>query len=127
MDSLLIGILSALVATNQPTAVSNLIADKTGLSVSIPDPNDPAEKDFEKLLGDEEAAQAEVDQWIRELRVLNEKDEGPSTAALHQRIKTRLERVRKAYESFLRQHPKHTRARLSYASFLSDIREFSSG
>ncbi len=31
-------------ATNQPAAVSNLVTQTTGLTVNIPDPNDPVEK-----------------------------------------------------------------------------------
>ena len=66
----MIGLLSALVATNQPTAVSNLIANKTGVSVVISDANNPVEREFERLLDDEEAAQAEVDGWVRASRAL---------------------------------------------------------
>ena len=46
MTNLLIGLLSALVATNQPAAVSNLVTQTTGLKVTIPDPNDPVEQEY---------------------------------------------------------------------------------
>ena len=73
MNSFLISLLSALVATNEPSAVSNLIANTTGVSVNQPDHNDPAEKEYQKLLDDDDTAQTEADKWIRENRVFDEK------------------------------------------------------
>jgi hypothetical protein len=58
VSQLLLGLLSVLVATNQPAAVSNLVVRSTGVSVSIPDPNDPVEKDYQRLLEEDDAAQA---------------------------------------------------------------------
>ncbi len=58
--------MGALIATNQPAAVSNLVTQTTGLTISIPDPNDPVEIEYHKLTADDDAAQAEVDSWIRE-------------------------------------------------------------
>ena len=66
MSNLLIGLLGALVTTNQPAAISNLVVQTTGVSVTVPDPNDPVEKEYHKLMADDDAAQAEVDQWIRD-------------------------------------------------------------
>ena len=48
MNDLTIGLLSALLATNQPLAVSNLVQQHTGVSVSMPNPNDPAEQELQK-------------------------------------------------------------------------------
>ncbi len=123
MSDLLIGLLGVLLATNQPAAVSNLVLQKTGISLSVPDKNDPVEKEFQKLLADDDAAQAEVDQWIKDNEKFKEKGAGIGTATLTPRIKQRFEPVRKAYEDFLRRHPEHTRARLAYGSFLGDIGE----
>ena len=44
MSDLTIGLLGALLATNQPLAVSNLVQQQTGVSVAIVNPNDPAEQ-----------------------------------------------------------------------------------
>jgi hypothetical protein len=60
----MIGLLGTLLATNQPQAVSNLVRQTTGVSVTVPDRNDPIEKEYRKLLEDDDAAQAEVDRWI---------------------------------------------------------------
>ena len=53
-------------ATNQPAAVSNLVTQSTGLMVTVPDLNDPVEKEFHKLMADDDAALDEVDKWMQE-------------------------------------------------------------
>ena len=60
------GALSALLATNQPAALSNLVKNATGISVSVPDKNDPVDAEYRKLMEEDDAAQAEVDEWIKE-------------------------------------------------------------
>ena len=120
MTNLIIGLLGALVATNQPAAVSNLAAQTAGVAITIPDPNDPVEKEYQKLLADDDAAQAEVDQWIRDNRTFAASGAGASTEEMNQRIETRFEPIRKAYQDFLERHPDHARARLAYGSFLGD-------
>jgi len=42
---------------------------------------------------------------------------------LNRRIRDRFESVRKGYEDFLKQHPRHAKARIAYGSFLSDIND----
>ena len=123
MSNLLIGLLGALVATNQPQAVSNLILTNTGISITVPDPNDPVEKAYRKLLADDDAAQEEVDQWIRDNQLFAEQGGGSPPAVLNERIKVRFAPVRKAYEDFFQSQPSHVRARLAYGSFLLDIYE----
>ena len=50
MSDLTIGLLSALLATNQPQAVSNLVQQHTGVSVPLVDVNDPAERELRNLM-----------------------------------------------------------------------------
>jgi tetratricopeptide (TPR) repeat protein len=121
VTNLLIGLLSALVATNQPAAVSNLVEQTTGIKVDIPDPKDPVEMAYRKLMEDDDAALDEVDKWIQENRAFAAKGAGESSVTLNARIKTRFAIVRKEYDDFLQQHPNHARAHLAYGSFLSDI------
>jgi len=123
VNDLLIGLLGALLATNQPAVVSNLVLKTTGVFVSVPDPNDPVEKEYRKLLDDDDAAQAEVDRWIQENQRFAEKGGGLSHDELRQRIEARFAPVRKAYEDFIQRHPDHARVRLAYGSFLNDIRD----
>jgi tetratricopeptide (TPR) repeat protein len=121
MNQLLIGLVGALLATNQPQAVSNLIQQNAGLSVNPPNPNDPAEKELEPLMADDDAAMAEVDKWIRDNNAFTAQGAGESKTELNARILARMNVVRKNYEDFLRRHPDFARGHLAYASFLNNI------
>ena len=123
MSNLLIGLVSALVATNSSAALNNLVVKQTGVSLEVPDANDPVEKELQKLMAQDDEAQAEVDKWIRENQEFVAKGAGVSAAALNDRIRKRFEPVRKAYDDFVTRHPKNARARVAYASFLGDIRD----
>jgi tetratricopeptide (TPR) repeat protein len=114
--------LAALVATNPPAAVSNVVVQTTGVSIAVPDRNDPVEKEFQKLMDLDDEAQAEVDQWIGENDDFTAKGAGLPRELFTQRIQKRLEPVNKAYEEFLQRHPDHVRARVAYASFLGDVK-----
>ncbi len=127
MNDLLIGVLGALLATNQMSAVSNVVHQKTGLAVNVPDKNDPVEKEYQKLLEEDDTAQAEVDKWIKEDQQFKEKGAGIQSGTLRGRILQRFEPVKKGYDDFLKRHPNHSRARLAYGSFLSDIGEEDAG
>ena len=121
MNDLLSGLLGALLATNQPVALSNLVQQRTGIALEIPDKNDPVEQEFQKLMLEDDAAQAEVDQWIIEDQKFAEK--GAQSITLQARIRKRLDEVKKGYEEFFRRNPRHGKARIAYASFLSDTGE----
>jgi len=123
VNDLLIGLLSALVATNPPAAVSNLVQKKTGLSVAIADANDPVERAYQNLMTDDDLAQAEVDEWIKERNRSGVAQTDVEKAALNLRIKRRFEPIVKGYEDFLNAHPNHANARIAYGSFLNDIGE----
>jgi tetratricopeptide (TPR) repeat protein len=68
-------------------------------------------------------AENEVDRWIKENHDLAAKGLGLDGPELRVKIKARFEPVKKAYETFIAAHPSHTRARLAYGGFLSDIGE----
>lgn len=121
MSDLTIGLLGALLATNQPLAVSNLVQQQTGLSVTIPNPNDAVDRELERLMEDDDTALAEVDRWIQTNNAARSKGDGESAEALRQRILARLDTVRTNYISFLRRHPDSADGYLAYGSFLNDI------
>ncbi len=123
MNDLLIGLLTVLVATNHAAAASNLVQQKTGITVAVPDKNDPVERAYQKVLTEDDAAQAEVDQWLTDSKQAQEKNGDIEGVALRARIKQRLDVVTKAYETFLQANPNHARARLAYGSFLNDTQE----
>jgi tetratricopeptide (TPR) repeat protein len=120
VSNLLIGLLGALMATNPPAAVSNLVTRNTGLSITVPDSNDPVEVGFKKLMTDDDAAMAEIDQWIRDNTAFAEKGAGVPDNVLNARIDARLATVKKSYEDFLTLHPNHARAHIAFGSFLND-------
>lgn len=121
MRNLLIGLVSALVVTNQLAADTNPIVKPAGVSAEIPNPNDPTEKELQKLMEQDDEAQAEVDKWIRDNQAFAAKGAGAKPAELNRRIRDRFAPVRKGYDDFIEHHPNHARARLAYASFLGDI------
>ena len=121
MNELLIGLVGAVLATNQPQAVSNLIQQNIGITISIPNPNNPAEKELLQLMAEDDAAQAEVDKWIQENNAFAAQGAGESKEELNQRILARFDAIRKGYEDFLRRYPDNARGHLAYGSFLNDI------
>ncbi len=123
MSDVLIGLLSALVATNQPAAVSNPIVQPTGITVTVPDPNDPVEKELRKLMREDDAAAAEVDDWIRENQAFAAQGAAVPKADLNRRIMKRFEPVRQGYESLIQRYPTNASVRVAYASFLKDLGE----
>jgi tetratricopeptide (TPR) repeat protein len=123
VNDLLVGALSALLATNQPTALSNLVKSVAGVSVRVPDKNDPVEAEFQKLMEADDLAQAEVDDWIKENNAFAAKGGGVDRATLNARIEKRFAPIHKGYQDFIEKHPKHAGALLAYGSFLNDIAE----
>jgi len=122
VNELLLGLLSVLLATNQAIAASNLVSKTVGVSAKIKaaDTNDPVEREFQKILAEDDASQAEVDEWIRSEEKFGEKGAGIPKVALELRIRQRFEPVEKLYTDFLERHPKHKRAFIAYGSFLND-------
>ena len=117
MRHLLLVLLGAFVASSPLTAATNLVASTTNsLAVSTPDANDPVEKDYKKLLEDDDAAQAEVDQWIRDNQEAATRGAAVPNADLKRRIRERFEPIRRAYEDFILRHPDHARAHVASAA-----------
>lgn len=121
MNEVLIWLASVLLATNQPAAISNFLRTTTGISVAIPEPNDPVEKEYRKLLEFEKQVLAQLDKSVREKQTPTQQSGGVSSLPnLRQRIETELAPVRNAYEDFIRRNPNHAAARISYGNFLND-------
>ena len=100
--------------------MSNLVTQTTGLTVTIPDPDDPVEKEYKKIEEDDDAALAEVDKWIKDNQAFAAVGGGISKPVLNDRIHARLLPVRKEYEDFLERHPTHARGHLAFGAFLND-------
>ena len=119
MSDLTIGLLSALLATNQPQAVSNLVQEHTG--VSVPLQADPAEQELHNIMAEDDAALDEVHDWINTNQI--PRTDTNAIAALNDKIRARLDVVRHSYQGFLRNHPDSARGFLAYGTFLNDIGE----
>jgi tetratricopeptide (TPR) repeat protein len=123
VNDLLIGLVGAVLATNQPQAVSNLVQQQTGISMAVADVNDPVERELQQLMADDDDATAEVDKWIRDNNDFFKQGAGLPKEELNKRILERFASVRKNYEDFLRRHPDSAHGYLAYGSFLNDIGE----
>jgi tetratricopeptide (TPR) repeat protein len=121
VNKLLIGLLGALVATNQVLASSNVIQQSTGISIS--NSSAPAETELEQLMAKDDTAQAEVSKWIQDNNAFAAQGAGESKAELNRRIMARLNGIRASYEDFLRRYPNSASGHLAYGSFLNDIGE----
>jgi len=121
MSDLTIGLLSALLATNQPQAVSNLVQQQIGISVPIAETNNPEEQELENLMIADDAVMDEVNTWIKTNQIPRSDTNG--TAALNRKINARLDEVKQGYQGFLHNHPDSAHGYLAYGSFLNDIGE----
>lgn len=90
-------------------------ADSAGASAPAPAATDPAARALRQIMADDDAAQAEVDQWILDGR--------HPPGELKSRIEERFAPVRKAYETFLERHPKNVPGLLAFGSFLEDAQD----
>jgi tetratricopeptide (TPR) repeat protein len=103
------------VSTNPPLS-------KAAVTHSV-EPADAVEKEYEKLMEDDDAAQAEVDQWIQDNEKFATQGAGLSQPEMKRKIMARFEPIKQAYEDFLRRHPNHAKARIAYGSFLGDLND----
>jgi tetratricopeptide (TPR) repeat protein len=104
-------------ATNAPAATEPALA-------AVAATNDAAaDAELKKLMEADDAAQAEVDEWIRENQEFAKQNAGVPNTELNQRILKRFEPIRQGYKDFIDQHPSNAAARLAYASFLHDLGE----
>jgi tetratricopeptide (TPR) repeat protein len=120
VSALTVGLLGALLATNQPQSATNSLQQNTGAPVAIVNTNDPAETELEQLMAEDDDALDEVDGWIRTNNALAAAGAGESKEALNQRIKSRLGEVRSKYQDFLLRHPNSASGYLAYGTFLED-------
>lgn len=123
MTNLAIAALSAILATNQPAAVSNLVQATTGMEIKLAATNDPVERALAQLMQDDDAARAEVEKWAEDNEKFASQGAGIPATEMRRRIMARFEVVRKGYEALLQQHTNHVGARIAFASFLGDIGE----
>lgn len=123
MTNLVIAAVSALLATNQPVALSNLVQTQTGIAITVPETNDPVEQALAKLMKDDDAARAEVEKWVAENEKFTEQGAGIPRAEMSRRILDRFAPIRKGYEELIQQHTNRTDIRIAFASYLGETGE----
>ena len=119
--SLLTAILGGAAVSNAPAATISGIETSRVAAVSAS--ADDAEKELEKLMEADDEAQAEVDDWIRQNDEFARRGAATPPAQMRAKIQQRFEPVRKAYEEFIQRHPRNSKARIAYASFLGDTKD----
>jgi tetratricopeptide (TPR) repeat protein len=119
VNNLTLGLLGALLATNQPQALSNLVQEQTGVAVVVPGVEDPETQELRDLMEKDDAALDEVNSWMSSNRPAA--TDTNASAAFSHKVKDRLDEVKSSYEHFLRNHPNNARGYLAYGSFLTDI------
>lgn len=117
MRRVLIILLGAALAASRLAAATNPVAG------AAPGTGDQIEKEFKKLMAEDDAAQAEVDQWIQDNDASAARGAAVPNADLQRRIRDRFKPIRQAYEEFLQRHPDHARAHIAYGSFLGDLHD----
>lgn len=90
-------------------------------AAEIASPAAPADDpEYQRLVEKDDAAMREIETWMAS-ETNNPAGLPPALVASRKmRIQQQLVEVEKAYRDFLEQHPKHVRARLAYASFLTE-------
>lgn len=121
MSDILAGLLGALLATNAPQGVSNLVVARAGFSFPLASTNDPVENKFYQILLDNDAVEKEIlgsmdnaDAFARE------GGGGRSGPTLALKIQQRQDGLKKEYQDFIGLHPNHVNAHLAFGSFLND-------
>ncbi len=119
MSDLLAGLLAALVSTNTPASVSNLVQQQTGIAISVNDTNNPVALEYLKLVADDDASVEEIEKWSDDANLVPPLRAEAARATLKMRIRARLDGVKKNYEDFIGRHPDFVPGRLAYGSFLN--------
>jgi len=123
VTNLVIAAVSAMLASNQPVALSNLVQSQAGISISVNDTNDPVDQALDKIMKEDDAARAEVDKWLVENEKFAEKGAGVPRAEMSRRIRERFAPIRKSYEDLILQHTNRADIRVAYASYLGETGE----
>lgn len=110
----------AVAVTNAPVAAPTV---QTSVVAAVSGTAGDEEKELQKLMEADDDAQAEVDEWIRQNDEFAKHGAAAPAGQLKRRIEERLEPVGKAYEDFIQRHPRNSKARVAYASFLGDTKD----
>ncbi|MGH7940343.1 MAG: hypothetical protein ACREFR_04660, partial [Limisphaerales bacterium] len=97
----LLGLISLALAAASPQS-NNSPDSRSPTTVSVPATNNVEEQQLENVMRDDDAAMDDVDSWIRENTAFAAHGAGESKHDLNQRIRARLDKVRRSYQDFLK-------------------------
>jgi tetratricopeptide (TPR) repeat protein len=125
VNDLLVGVLTALLATNSPTTVSNWLIARPTISTSRLDTaksspvptNSPADLALKRVMELDDQSRAEIDDLITQSSTNSLAN---SDQPLKARVQAKLAPVRRAYEDFVQLYPNHAKGRSAFGAFLSD-------
>jgi tetratricopeptide (TPR) repeat protein len=121
VNDLLVGLVGALMASNQPVAISNLVHQTTGVSIVVTNSSEPVERALQNLSGEEDKAGADVRKMLADNEALG--TNGASQHEMFLRIHQRYDEVSHGYEDLLKTNAGNVRIVLAYANFLEDIHD----
>jgi len=122
MDSATVGEKEVQIAINTNKAFTRPVVTKAAVTNS-PETGDAVEKEYQKLMDDDDAAQAEVDKWIKDNEKFAAQGAGITQQEMSRKIRARFAPIKQGYEDFLKRHPDHANARIAYGSFLGDLND----
>ncbi len=115
MSDVLVGALSLLLATNKATALTNLVAERTGWVEPVAATNDPVAMEFQALLKEDDVVTEQIQKWLDAFPTGTE-----IPAETKKKIDEREDGLRRKYEDFLLKNPRHAEATIAFGSFLGD-------
>ncbi len=107
----------ATAVTTNPPATAEPAVGFALPSAAAPGPEATVEAAYRRLLELDDAAQEEMDRWIREA---DSRGVGADQDVLKKRIQERVDSLDAAYREFLAGQPGHVAARVAFGSFLND-------
>jgi tetratricopeptide (TPR) repeat protein len=120
----LISLLGALVAAGPLEAATNLVLQASNaVPAEAAGSKEAADKELKSLMEADDAAQAEVDEWIKDNEAAAARGAALPAADMKRRIRERFQPVRDGYEDFLKHHPDHAKAHVAFGSFLGDMND----
>jgi tetratricopeptide (TPR) repeat protein len=121
MKQLLIALAGALLFATLPAFGGDPREQDLGSADLSTNASSVQEREFKKVMEDDDAAMDDVNNWIQENNAFAAKGAGESKQGLNKRIMARLNGVRTNYVQFLARYPTNAPAYLAYGSFLNDI------
>jgi tetratricopeptide (TPR) repeat protein len=123
--TLVLGLLAAdtagLKIPDAPAATAQARSTNKTTATPASSENDPLEKEYEKILEQDEKALNEINRLIRESDAFAKQGAPTPAGVLAAKIDAQLDPIRKIYEDFLKKHPEYVDARLAYGSFLNEV------